>query len=33
MRACEICYEKEKVCPKCLDMESAEQTEVKMNEL
>lgn len=32
MRACEPCYEAMKVCPKCLEAETEEQIEVKLNE-
>lgn len=32
MRACEPCYEAMKVCPKCLESETEEQIEVKLNE-
>jgi hypothetical protein len=33
MRACEKCTTDNNVCPKCLEVESEEQKEVKLNEL
>lgn len=33
MRACDLCSDKNKVCPKCLDPESDEQVDAKLNAL
>lgn len=31
MRACESCSESNHVCPKCLDSETEEQTQIRLN--